>query len=67
MAPPAYNLTALYPSNPNTERGASTKLHISKDNKLVYANGRTVIVRCFSLSLCSPDEEGLIPISLRVI
>lgn len=36
--------TALYACNPNTERGTSTKLDITKDGKIVYANGRTVIV-----------------------
>ncbi|EJC99333.1 WD40 repeat-like protein [Fomitiporia mediterranea MF3/22] len=45
MAPPLFTLTSLFPANPNTDRGASTKLHISKDNKLIYANGRTVIIR----------------------
>ena len=45
MAPPPFTQTALLPCNPVTERGVSTKLHISKDSKLVYANGRTVIVR----------------------
>ncbi|KAH8113894.1 WD40 repeat-like protein [Phellopilus nigrolimitatus] len=45
MAPPAFTQTALFPCNPNTDRGVSTKLHISKDNKLVYANGKTVIIR----------------------
>ncbi|THH06015.1 hypothetical protein EW145_g4377 [Phellinidium pouzarii] len=43
MAPPPFTLTSLFPCNPNTTRGVSTKLHISKDNKLIYANGRTVI------------------------
>ncbi|KAI5117164.1 hypothetical protein M0805_001022 [Coniferiporia weirii] len=45
MASPApFTQTALFPCNPNTTRGASTKLHISKDNKLVYGNGSTVII-----------------------
>jgi len=35
---------ALYPCSPNTVRGTSTKLSASKD-KVIYANGKTVIVR----------------------
>lgn len=34
----------LYPCNPATVRGESTKLSAYKD-KIVYTNGRTVIVR----------------------
>lgn len=35
---------ALYPCSPNTVRGTSTKISASKD-KVVYTNGKTVIVR----------------------
>ncbi|KAK0458981.1 WD40 repeat-like protein [Desarmillaria tabescens] len=35
---------ALYPANPTTSRGVSTKLSSSK-GKVVYANGRAVIIR----------------------
>lgn len=34
----------LYPCNPLTARGEATKLSTHKD-KIVYTNGRTVIVR----------------------
>ena len=34
---------SLYPANPATARGAATKLSSSKD-KIVYTNGRSVIV-----------------------
>ncbi|EIN08347.1 WD40 repeat-like protein [Punctularia strigosozonata HHB-11173 SS5] len=40
----SYKRTALFPCNPSTSRGVSTKLGESKD-KIVYANGRTVIIR----------------------
>lgn len=35
----------LFPCNPATTRGESTRISSSKD-KIVYTNGRTVIVRC---------------------
>ncbi|KAF9010086.1 WD40 repeat-like protein [Cyathus striatus] len=35
---------ALYPPNPNSARGVSTKLATSKD-KLVYATGKAIIIR----------------------
>lgn len=38
---------ALYPCNPGTERGRSTKLaaaNIKGSGKIIYANGRSVIV-----------------------
>ncbi|KAI0763094.1 WD40 repeat-like protein [Trametes elegans] len=40
----SFKLGALYPSNPATTRGEPTKLSSSKD-KVVYTNGRTVIIR----------------------
>ncbi|KAI0792397.1 quinon protein alcohol dehydrogenase-like superfamily [Abortiporus biennis] len=39
-----FKSVALYPCNPATTRGQSTKLSSSKD-KIVYTNGRTVIIR----------------------
>lgn len=36
----------IYPPNPSTTRGTPTKLSSSKD-KVIYASGRTVIVRSF--------------------
>jgi len=39
----SFTKSAIYPANPNTVRGASTKLSSSKD-KIVYANGKTIIV-----------------------
>ncbi|KAJ3933322.1 MAG: WD40-repeat-containing domain protein [Lentinula lateritia] len=35
---------ALFPSNPATERGISTKLSASKD-RIVYASGKTIVIR----------------------
>ncbi len=35
---------ALYPANPTTTRGVSTKLSSSK-GKVVYTNGKAIIVR----------------------
>ncbi|KAF9051714.1 WD40-repeat-containing domain protein [Panaeolus papilionaceus] len=40
----SYKKTTLLPPNPTTARGESTKLSSSKD-KVVYASGRTVIIR----------------------
>ena len=40
----------IYPPNPSTNRGTSTKLSSSKD-KVIYTSGRTVVVRNFSQSL----------------
>lgn len=40
----SFTKSAIYPANPNTDRGASTKLSTSKD-KIVYANGKTIIIR----------------------
>jgi hypothetical protein len=34
----------IYPANPSTTRGSSTKLSSSKD-RVIYASGKTVIVR----------------------
>ena len=39
----SFTKSAIYPANPNTVRGASTKLSSNKD-KIVYANGKTIIV-----------------------
>lgn len=40
----SYTKHSLFPPNPTTARGSSTKLSSSKD-KVVYASGKTVIVR----------------------
>lgn len=39
----SYKASGLFPSNPVTTRGASTKISSYKD-KVVYTNGKTVIV-----------------------
>lgn len=39
----SFKAGAIYPVNPATTRGSSTKLSASKD-KIAYTNGRTVIV-----------------------
>ncbi|TFK49120.1 WD40 repeat-like protein [Heliocybe sulcata] len=40
----SFKAARLYPCNPTTTRGASTKLSASK-GKIVYTNGKTVIIR----------------------
>ncbi|KAK7678338.1 hypothetical protein QCA50_018686 [Cerrena zonata] len=40
----SYKANHIYPCNPATARGTSTKLSAHKD-KIVYTNGRTVIIR----------------------
>ncbi|KAF8186885.1 WD40 repeat-like protein [Mycena galopus ATCC 62051] len=40
----SFKRTSLFPPNPVTARGASTKLSAHKD-KIVYANGKAVIIR----------------------
>ncbi|KAJ3840032.1 WD40 repeat-like protein [Lentinula raphanica] len=40
----SFKQSALYPSNPVTERGVATKLSASKD-RILYANGKTVVIR----------------------
>ncbi|TCD64690.1 WD40 repeat-like protein [Steccherinum ochraceum] len=40
----SFKLTSLYPCNPVATRGQYTKLSSSKD-KIIYTNGRTVIIR----------------------
>jgi hypothetical protein len=47
----SYTRQALYPCNPGTERGRSTKLsaaNVKGSDKVIYANGRSVIVRLLS-------------------
>ena len=39
----SFKPSTIYPCNPNTARGSSTKLDATK-GKIAYANGRTVIV-----------------------
>jgi hypothetical protein len=43
----SYKKAGLYPPNPVTARGVSTKLSSAKD-KIVYASGRTVLVRLYA-------------------
>ncbi|KAK7462716.1 WD40 repeat-like protein [Stygiomarasmius scandens] len=40
----SFKQTIAFPANPNTARGASTKLSASK-GKIVYANGKSIIIR----------------------
>jgi hypothetical protein len=44
----SFKQTALYPVNPTTTRGTATKISSHKD-KVVYANGRSIIVRVHRL------------------
>ncbi|OAX35074.1 WD40 repeat-like protein [Rhizopogon vinicolor AM-OR11-026] len=48
---------ALYPCSPNTVRGTSTKLSASKD-KVIYANGKTVIIRDLKNTALSTTFSG---------
>ncbi|KAG1760649.1 WD40-repeat-containing domain protein [Suillus occidentalis] len=48
---------ALYPCSPNTVRGTSTKISASKD-KVVYANGKTVIIRDLKNTALSTTFSG---------
>ncbi|KAG1745275.1 WD40-repeat-containing domain protein [Suillus lakei] len=48
---------ALYPCSPDTVRGTSTKLSASKD-KVVYANGKTVIIRDLKNAALSTTFSG---------
>ncbi|PFH50619.1 hypothetical protein AMATHDRAFT_60749 [Amanita thiersii Skay4041] len=41
----SFKATGLLPVNPATTRGTSTKLSASSDDKIVYTNGKTVIIR----------------------
>lgn len=48
MSSPPFHLTSCIPPNPFTTRGQSTKLDVSpKGDRLIYTNGRSVIVRPF--------------------
>ena len=40
----SFKCTRVHPPNPNTTRGAATKLS-SNGDKIVYANGRSIVVR----------------------
>ena len=51
----SYKKAGLYPSNPVTARGASTKLSSGKD-KVVYTSGRTVLVRSRRFFFCCVDH-----------
>lgn len=53
----SYTRQALYPCNPGTERGRSTKLaatNVKGSDKIIYANGRSVIVSPVSYYLAFP-------------
>ncbi|KAG6865945.1 hypothetical protein C0991_010200 [Blastosporella zonata] len=39
----SFKQTGIFPANPVTVRGASTKLSAAKD-KVIYTNGKTVVV-----------------------
>ncbi|PWN27379.1 WD40 repeat-like protein [Jaminaea rosea] len=48
MSSPPYTLSSVVPPNPTTVRGQSTKLDVSPNgDRLVYTNGRSVIIRPF--------------------
>jgi hypothetical protein len=54
----SYTRQALYPCNPGTERGRSTKLaaaNVKGSDKIIYVNGRSVIVSPLSY-LAFPDD-----------
>lgn len=54
----SYTRQALYPCNPGTERGRSTKLaaaNVKGSDKIIYANGRSVIVSPVS-HIALPDD-----------
>ncbi|EGO03741.1 hypothetical protein SERLA73DRAFT_175361 [Serpula lacrymans var. lacrymans S7.3] len=53
----SFERAALYPCNPATTRGSSTKLSASKD-KVVYTNGKAVIIRDLNDSALSVVYSG---------
>lgn len=50
----SYKASGLFPSNPVTTRGSSTKIS-SYNDKVIYTNGKTVIVSV----ICSPVEWAM--------
>ena len=55
----SYKSIDVYPCNPATTRGQSTKLSAYKD-KIAYTNGRTVIVRYISVyAVAVPDASQI--------
>ncbi|KAG6888548.1 hypothetical protein C0995_007420 [Termitomyces sp. Mi166 len=48
----SFKQTGIFPANPMTARGVSTKLSASKD-KVIYTNGKTVIIRDLNNPLLS--------------
>ncbi|KAF9239843.1 WD40-repeat-containing domain protein [Melanogaster broomeanus] len=56
----SYTRQALYPCNPGTERGRSTKLssaNVKGSDKIIYANGRSVIHPALSTSFSGHVKE----------
>ncbi|KAK7020199.1 WD40 repeat-like protein [Paramarasmius palmivorus] len=53
----SFKQTSLYPANPTTDRGVSTKLSASKD-KIVYTNGKSVIIRDLNNPSASVSYAG---------
>ncbi|KAF8221062.1 WD40 repeat-like protein [Tricholoma matsutake] len=53
----SYTKTGIFPPNPNSARGTYTKLSASKD-KVIYANGRTIILRDLNNPLLSATYTG---------
>ncbi|KAF5379228.1 hypothetical protein D9615_005866 [Tricholomella constricta] len=53
----SFKRTGVFPANPTTTRGVSTKLSAAKD-KVIYTNGKTVIVRDLNNALLSTTYSG---------
>ena len=61
-----YTRQALYPCNPGTERGRSTKLaaaNVKGSDKIIYVNGRGVIVSPLSYIAFPDDRTYLMHVS----
>ena len=56
----------LYPCNPAAERGVSTKLSVHK-SKVIYTNGRAVIVCAYSLVSIGVLDNKLLSVSSYAI
>ncbi|KDQ07334.1 hypothetical protein BOTBODRAFT_38865 [Botryobasidium botryosum FD-172 SS1] len=58
----------LYPVNPSTERATATKLGTSGDSKIIYTNGRTVVIRdIHDLAIATTYTEHAYPASVARI
>ncbi|KAG5729088.1 hypothetical protein E4T56_gene3126 [Termitomyces sp. T112] len=53
----SFQWTGIFPANPTTARGIPTKLSVSKD-KVIYTNGKTVIIRDLNNSFLSKTYSG---------